>query len=1452
METILKTREFGTRRFISLILAIMMIVLVIPFGAVGEMAGGVDVSVGNPPSSNVTSNNVVAPRTGIIHPIEDETDLVAFLQGTLGGNADTFVLTRDMVLTAGMGVFQGRGIIGGEVFTGLFDGAGHTITGLQLANAAGAGYSFGFIREAGFGAEIRNVTFTNATYTNVPLAGWNTAVGGVGIILGRAVGGAVAISNVTTTSTITFGAGAAQTNKRVGGLVGIVAAGATLNVSGVDVTANQITIAAGMGGNFAGGILGENSGVFNLTAPNGQVNLVDVYIARAGTGWWIDAGGVLGRSSAGNVTIRDTIVTGVVTTRQTGGGLIGHTVAVAGITRVYDSANYATIVALNPGTGTANRLAVNEVGGIIGFANNQTFLTSVENTGHILASRTGGRAADEGVRQGGIVGRSMNRIEIRDSANYGTIQRTGAASNGGNRIGGIIGRAQHPAAVANQVIYLNGVTNFGLISDGGAAPVAGGIIGHTSGGGNTTSRMTIRNARNHGTVRAAGGGESGGGGGILGWNQTRNALIEYTVNHARVDHIGTSGMGGVGGIVGQNRAEDLTIRNTGNEGRVHHPGNGSRGIGGIIGQNRGTRLLIQATYNSGQISNGGAGGNGWRLGGFIGRQRSGTVVIDGFYNIGPITSNTANRGSGVVGRRTGGSVTIRNGFVAAHSHGVQVYRSHNDANNRSGGVRVANASFSNVYIVNTVGAPSGTTNINRLQTNRTGIVLIDADILTLGILPGVSGGPWRVGIDGQEDYQSTLPYFAWQVQGMTSSGLSPQFFNEITPNALNSPATPATGSTTLAVSGVFNQWQTRQFAPNFAPGWSATGNNSRPTATGINFNVTAPHVNSRLTWGLISLRGVVGFGAIPEDTFIITLVDEVDGEVIGHATISQPSGLSAANTIHNDGGILLARTANITPGMTFNASALGYVPQTGLQITDEHFAAGRMVVPMERTLIDRPINIIVRNGSFELPEDSDADQPNITDASSLAHLGTPNTTRGGSGNLRHFFFPANTVTIGDLMEIGAPGFDWLDYLFSLRDAYDINAATIRVDVELEDNRITHNVPVRIYGEVFNPVTEEYELEMLSGVTLTATNPPIVNEHAALGVTGTNPFILANGTLHTILTVNAPGFIGGDFVAGDYYNEFVPAEDGEDAIPAHIAIVLERMPEFTVNVVEQFTTATGATAYRLIPNAILQIGTNPIAGSGGAFTVATPLGTEVTASAIGFANGTHTFVESDLDEVVQIVLTRVAPPAGTINGFVRESDRVTIIAGAAVGLLNASNQVVATTTADANGFFVFAGLTAGTYRVIASATGFNTGVSVVDPIVLTAAAGVRADVYLEAEDAANPNQYLLLVDVVRENGTRINDATVTFNGDTITRGTTTWNRYLTAPTAGAVRATMANYRTAERNVQVSDFHAMLRFHAVTLTMEGFTLQPGQGGIFGVVTRQADGAPIAGATVIAVNA
>ncbi|MCL2588375.1 MAG: hypothetical protein FWD84_03095, partial [Oscillospiraceae bacterium] len=692
--------------------------------------------------ADFASAGIAPANSGIRVYINNATQLLAFLNGTLTRgptgpialNNDIFVLTADIDMThlavlPQASLPRGRGLVGDQPFTGVFmslEGENFTITGLRLRpravgdeSPAGAnedntpGFNdAGFIRLAGPGARIENVTFRNLRHVDTVafansgsgatlVQGWNAAEGNIGLLIGRTIAGpgTVTIHNVgvlahtvgitTTRSEITI-TGRAVTNKRVGGMVGRVDVGSTLNITNVNTDINLHVDNTGTRLPSVGGLVGHVLG--NVNVRNGQYEgntFVHSTTARnelnfttgPATGGTIrgqHVGGVIGRidNAAAQVEVSRSNIRGHVrawaaATTLTGtavaGGVVGSSTSmVAGGVRVNNVSVYADIQADWDATATnMNNAILNSGGGVFGTVASTT-ISNVNMRGQVHT---------RGGRIGGLIGASNGAVWIEHSTVHesrtplGAVQWTIRGWNSLHHLGGILGVA-NPGG--NVVFYH--VENHGLMfGQSGASPNRnhGGLIGWT--------RVVthIDQSANHGTLTSGTGAGTDTGnsrGGLVGRSENR-IYITNSANHGFLN-ITTGRPHPIGGIIGRSigRVEMENVTNTGNisqtGGTVAHRRSTFASLGGIIGRgfhgmtggdNR--QILLTNVTNHGDVGNTAAAAVRNRAGGIIGTlvHPSGvapTVRLNNVVNTGEVRSVFF--GAGLIAFADNANITIEN------------------------------------------------------------------------------------------------------------------------------------------------------------------------------------------------------------------------------------------------------------------------------------------------------------------------------------------------------------------------------------------------------------------------------------------------------------------------------------------------------------------------------------------------------------------------------------------------------------------------------------------------------------------------------------------------------------------------------------------------------------------------------------------------------------------------
>ena len=346
---------------------------------------------------------------------------------------------------------------GGVPFTGIYNGGGHSVSGI-VWNAPSTGGEIGFFGSAK-NALIKNVSLLNITigssYSTGALAAIldegtvvdNVHVNGVvssaqdagdgtpwyetGGFAGRAVGTSV---NRVTIKNSSFEGTVSAVGVRVGGLVGYGANVDIINVAvGSDAQVTSVSISKGTSSannpdsigahSFGGGIVGvlEDSTV-DLSKFNGVVSGKSLI------------GGIAGRIVSGS--IRRSTVAGTIKGRAMTGGLAGW----AEGTQISDVASSATIMNSDQSI-VGNNSNANFVGGIVGLLDSNGSVKHAINTGNVAGYSY----------VGGIVGSLVLVFSVADPLGYGSTNGFGnideayslgtvAKTYGSGIWGGIVGQ----------------------------------------------------------------------------------------------------------------------------------------------------------------------------------------------------------------------------------------------------------------------------------------------------------------------------------------------------------------------------------------------------------------------------------------------------------------------------------------------------------------------------------------------------------------------------------------------------------------------------------------------------------------------------------------------------------------------------------------------------------------------------------------------------------------------------------------------------------------------------------------------------------------------------------------------------------------------------------------------------------------------------------------------------
>ena len=325
---------------------------------------------------------------------------------------DSYALGRDIDASATRNWNSGAGFtpIGdhseytwlGEYYTsdfrGIFDGDGHTISGLYINKTDGS-YAglFGYVSGA-----IHNLGLTNVNITGT---GWT------GGLVGYSSG---AITNCYVTGTVN------GNGSGIGGLVGYSSGTITDSYSAALVTATNAQ--------YAGGLVGENDG-----------NITDSYsIGTTSSSGTAFTGGLAGVNSGG--TISNSYSTGSVTGNINvswfsyggTGGLVGYNTNGGMISNSYSTGAVIGNITLDgwfPYGGTGGLVGINSGGTIVDSYSSGAVTGSVTVTGE---NQYGGIGGLVGYNNGGTISGSYS---------------AGAVTGSGSYIGGFIGGTDNPDGI---------------------------------------------------------------------------------------------------------------------------------------------------------------------------------------------------------------------------------------------------------------------------------------------------------------------------------------------------------------------------------------------------------------------------------------------------------------------------------------------------------------------------------------------------------------------------------------------------------------------------------------------------------------------------------------------------------------------------------------------------------------------------------------------------------------------------------------------------------------------------------------------------------------------------------------------------------------------------------------------------------------------------------------------
>lgn len=354
------------------------------------------------------------------------------LQGINGGAGGHYALAGNIDASATSGWNGGAGFAPLSL-SGVFDGLGHTVSGLRITQPSGTYVGL-------FGSNngrVRNVAMSNAVVSANQGVGaliglnmgsvYNSYAAGSVTGPGGYVGGLIGAIFDGTLTRLHFDGTVNSQGNNIGGLTGYLAYQITLANSYANATVTNTA------GTWTGGLVGQNDyGYIVDSHAGGSVN---------GKG---DTGGLVGNNNSGRVS--GSYATATVTGTTNTGGLVGNN----------NNGKVSGSYASGAVTGTST------VGGLVGLSSASGGVATPDN--EINTSYASGAVTATGDNAGGLIGRNYGNHVVNTYAR-------GAVSTSGNYVGGLIG---------NNLGTADKSYSTGLVTSPGAG--VGGLMGVSIGG----------------------------------------------------------------------------------------------------------------------------------------------------------------------------------------------------------------------------------------------------------------------------------------------------------------------------------------------------------------------------------------------------------------------------------------------------------------------------------------------------------------------------------------------------------------------------------------------------------------------------------------------------------------------------------------------------------------------------------------------------------------------------------------------------------------------------------------------------------------------------------------------------------------------------------------------------------------------------------------------------------
>lgn len=668
-----------TIKAISIILCVLMMtgnLALLSFAEQGEISywdgsnetpGSTDLNPVYPDDLWTTTENDV----NVLH-IKSARGLMLYANMVKNKNWFTdWYVKLDTDVDLGAAGWMGIGDSGNNVFTGTFDGQGHTIYNMTVPERDN---DRGFFRKVR-GATIKNISFDSCTVSTNNLDGITH-----GVVVGWCDGNDCAFENVTVIRAQVYG------DCYLGGIAGASDANITFincrNLSTEEYTAKKCDskdyFVYGNDGQKSdsgvGGIVGRVSSGKKLVMQN-CVNSSYVHM-RDGNNNDYRIGGMVGWAR-GELVVTDCTNYGIVGNiddrRGLTAGIAGNTSSSITVENcsnygdIYGSDHTGGIIGWHTGTSSSIKNCKNygnvngsaeQAGGIIALfdSNDNITLENCYNSGNIsapkhssgiIANSKGHVYATGCVNDGEIVTRTDGHAAgicsyiDDDASTFTDCINNGAVICGTdkpyNNLSGIL--ATLGGSVANATYSFIRCENHGPIT---GASANGGIAGYTSGNNNPT--VVFTDCKNTGRITCNGGeGDCGGIGANIGGNgQIR---LTNTFNTGEVVSGGTT----VAGLIGRTYGF-VTVENCGNSGNI----SGSTKVAGLFGYIQDDASSFKDSYNSGNIT-----GNGERCAGLVASfEGNNEMRFVNCENSGSVTTT---------GNHTGGLLAFTEGVVTVES-----------------------------------------------------------------------------------------------------------------------------------------------------------------------------------------------------------------------------------------------------------------------------------------------------------------------------------------------------------------------------------------------------------------------------------------------------------------------------------------------------------------------------------------------------------------------------------------------------------------------------------------------------------------------------------------------------------------------------------------------------------------------------------------------------------------